>query len=94
VTVLAQDQNANSFFATVQTQSAALVTLLQTLETLTERLAQDSTLAGRAATQANQAGYTTLAAADYTNWSTAIGQILFAFTSGTPTQSSLIYKML
>jgi hypothetical protein len=89
-----QDQNANLFFATVQTQSAALVTLLQALNTLTDRLAQDSTLAARAAVQANQAGYTTLAAADYTNWSTAIGQILFAFNAGSPTQKSLIYKML
>jgi hypothetical protein len=89
-----QDQNANLFFANVQTQSAALVTLLQNLSALADRMAQDSTLAGRAATQANQAGYTTLSAADYTNWSAAVGQILFTFNSGTPTQKSYVYKML
>lgn len=91
---MAQDVNAQLFFTQVQGKSLELVKLIQDLRALTDRLAQDATLAGRAATQANTAGYTPLTAQDYTNWQSAIGQVIFAYDGGAPTQKSLIYNML
>lgn len=76
------------------TQCGALVNLLQVVDTLQDRLAEDSTLAAAAAAAANAAGRTDLAAVDFTNAAAAINQLLFTFGSGSPTQKSFLYKLL
>jgi hypothetical protein len=86
--------NANLFNQNLHDQIQNLVQILDALQTLNDRMMQDSTLAADAAAAANAAGRTDLAAVDFTNVGSAIQQMMFTFNSGTPATKSFFYKML
>lgn len=80
---------ANSVFAMAQT----LVNTMQQMQTMKDRAALDNTLVPRAfaAITANRPD---LVQQDFVNFNSALTQLLFTYTSGSPTQQSLIFKML
>jgi hypothetical protein len=80
---------ANSVFSTAQ----AIVAQMQAMETLKDRAAQDATLIPRAFS-AISATRPDLAQADFTNFMSALTQLLFTYTSGSPSQQALIFKMI
>jgi hypothetical protein len=84
----------NAYWRTFQAQLRQLVSTFEDLNSAQDMQAQDATLATKAAQAANAAGRTDLAAVDFTNAASAVNQLLFSFSSGTPTQKSYIYKML
>lgn len=86
--------DAPVFYKTLQTQVRTFVDQLNALETLKDRMDSDAGLATAAAAAAVASGRTDLTAADFTNIGAAIGQLLFAFNSGSPTQKSYLYKIL
>jgi hypothetical protein len=59
-----------------------------------DRLTQEPGLSQSAATAMNTVGRADLAKADFDNAAAAIGQVLFAYDSGSPPQKSFLYKML
>jgi hypothetical protein len=69
-----------------------LVQMLQTLATQNDQLASDPTIVTRYF--AAPGARTDIVAADVTNASSALVQVLFTFNSGSPTQKSFLYKML
>lgn len=68
-----------------------LIAAIQAAENVVDQMAGDSGLA--AAYLASQGARTDLVAQDFTNMNAALGQIIFTFNSGTPTQKSYLYKM-
>ena len=85
--------NAPLFFQTMVSDINQLIQILENLNSLQDRMAQDSTLATAAAAAA-QATRPDLVAQDFVNAVAAINQLLFTFNSGNPTQKSYLYKML
>ena len=67
---------------------------LEALRTLNDRIGQESGLLAAAAARAATTGRADLTVTDFNNASSAITQLLFTFHSGTPTQKSLLFKML
>jgi outer membrane murein-binding lipoprotein Lpp len=86
--------NATQFFQNFNAKINQFIQDLDDLETLQDRLSSDPTLAEAAATAAQSQGRNDLAAIDFTNAADAVGQILFTFNSGSPTQKSYLYKIL
>ena len=86
--------DALNFYRTLNSQINQLVTTLQLLETSQDRMTADSGLASAAAAAAAAIGRTDLVTIDFTNAANAIGQLLFTFNSGAPTQKSYLYKIL
>jgi hypothetical protein len=86
--------DATTFYRNFIAETVRLINDLEDLDTTQDRLAEDAGLAAAAATAAQAAGRTDLAAVDFTNAAAAINQILFAFNSGSPTQKSYLYKLL
>jgi hypothetical protein len=78
----------NLYFQTVQN----LVSDLETLQELNDRIAQDATLIPAYFTSGG--ARTDIVAADVTNAQNAVVQLLFAFNSGSPTQKSYLFKLL
>jgi hypothetical protein len=69
----------------------ALVNDLETLRTMADEVAQDPTLFPNY--KADPAARVDISAADLTNANNAVGQLLFAFDSGTPAQKSYLFKL-
>jgi hypothetical protein len=84
--------NAAAFGATFLADVASLVDDLESLRTLSDRVAQDASLVTNYTTSVNPRA--DLAATDFTNAVTAIGQLLSAFDNGAPSQKSYLFKML
>jgi hypothetical protein len=85
--------NAPLFYQTFVSQINQFIQILDDLNTMQDRLAQDPTLAAAAAAAA-QPQRPDLTAQSFTNAADAINQVLFAYNSGAPPQKSLLYKML
>jgi hypothetical protein len=83
-----------NFYRTMVGTVGQAIINLQQLQTLADRISQDSSLAGRAATAAQASGRADLTTADFDNAVSAINQLLFTFNSGNPTQKAFLYKLL
>lgn len=86
--------DATGFYRACINRVTELVTVLEDLETISNRIVEDSSLAGRAATAAQAAGRADLTTASFDDMKAAIDQILFTFNSGAPTTRSKFYKLL
>lgn len=88
--------NPNIAWSDFNSNIKTLITTLQNLQTITAKIADDSTLAAAMAAAANAQAWPNITAQDIINAGAgngAVGQILFAFNSGNPTQASLLYKL-
>lgn len=83
-------------FATLCIQKAQQISnLMEDLRVMSSRMTEDTGLAAAAATAAqNNLRRQDLATADFTNFKSALDQLLFTFDSGSPTQKSYIFKLL
>jgi len=88
---MATSQDALTYALYMISHITSLITVLHDLQVDQDRQTEDAGLAAAAA--AAMTGRT-LAEADFTNAANAIGQILFAYNSGSPTQKSYLYKLL
>lgn len=79
----------NNYVATTQT----LISTLQQLRVYNDMIVQDGTLITRYFSQTGGVR-ADIVAADVTNASSAVTQLLFTFDSGSPTQKSALYKLL
>jgi hypothetical protein len=79
-----------SFVGTVQT----LIDALEAASLMQDRLASEPTLADDTATAMSGAGRADMTAQVINDAASAIVQIMFAYNSGSPTQKSLLYKVL
>lgn len=86
--------DATTYYRTLISQVQGLINELETLNTLNDRMHEDSGLAAAAAAAANASGRTDLTTQDFVNAGSAITQIMFTFNSGAPTQKSYLYKLL
>jgi len=80
------------YFSNLKSSVNQLVTTLRQLETCQDMLTQDASLAASAAAAGSNVNRT-LTAEDITNVASAIGEVLFTFNSGNPTQKSHFYKI-
>ena len=83
--------NPTTFMNNYVTAIQNLTNALNAAQNIASILADDSTLVTRYFQTTG--ARTDIVAADVTNASSAIGQVLFAFNSGAPTQASYLYKM-
>ena len=83
--------NPNTFMNNYVSAIQNLTNALNAAQNMNAVLADDSTLPTRYFQTTG--ARTDIVAADVTNASNAIVQVLFAFNSGSPTQASLLYKM-
>lgn len=83
--------NPINFVNNYVSQVQQLNSVLQGLRGMNDQLVQDPTLATRYVTASG--ARTDIVAADITNASNAVVQVLFAYDSGTPTQKSFIFKL-
>ena len=86
--------DASTFSRNVINTVGQLVSVLQQLQTISDRIASDSALAGQAATAAQAAGRADLSTGDFDRCKASIDQMLFTFNSGNPSQKQNFYKML
>lgn len=89
--------NANNFMNNYVNAIVQLIQALNQVQYMNAVLADDPTLPTRYFAQSGTMGPSPradIAAGDVTAASSAIVQLLFAFNSGSPAQSSLLYKML
>lgn len=84
--------DAIAFGAQYITAVQSLIKDLETLRLLNSRASADATLAQNYAGAPN--ARTDLAAKDLTDVQAAVTQILFAYDSGSPTQKSVLFRML
>jgi hypothetical protein len=80
------------YFANLKSSINQLVTTLQQMNTYQDMLTQDATLAAAAAAAGSNVNRT-LTAADITAAADAINQLLFTFSSGSPTNKAALYKL-
>jgi len=92
--------NPVSFINTYTQNIVQFCQLMQTLRGNNDQLEQDPTLIERYFATTNPGNpnisvvRTDITAADVTNAQGAIQQMLFAYDSGSPTQKSMLFKML
>jgi hypothetical protein len=80
-----------------QSYVGAIRTLIDAIEAaslMQDRLASESTLAANVATAMSGAGRADMTEQVINDAASAIVQIVFAYGSGSPTQKSLLYKVL
>ena len=85
--------NPNTFMNNYVTGVQNLTNALDAMQHLNNVLVADATLVTRYFAQPTGQFRTDIVAADVTNASSAVGQLLFAFNSGSPTQASYLYKI-
>jgi len=88
---MASSQDALTYARNMVSHINALIAVLHDLQVDQDRQTEDPNLAAAAA--AAMTGRT-LTATDFSNAANAIGQVLFAYNSGTPTQKSYLYALL
>jgi hypothetical protein len=85
--------NPTTFINLYSQNIVQFVQLIQTLRTQNDQLTQDPTIITRYFAQNPNQIRSDIVAADVTNAQEALGQMLFTFDSGSPTQKSYLYKM-
>jgi hypothetical protein len=91
---MASTQDAASYAHGLISHINELIDVLNSLQVDQDRQTQDPDLAQAAADAMNGANRPNLTAVDFTNAANAIGQLLFAYNSGSPTQKSYLYALL
>lgn len=86
--------NPTTFMAKYETTIATLVKNLEDLRAMNDWIDQDPTLLDRYFSSTRQSPRTDITKADVEAAKGAIGQVLFAYDSGNPTQKSHILKMV
>lgn len=86
--------NAFNFMNSYANNIQTLVNILGALETQNQQITDDPTLITRYFQATSPPPRTDIVAADVTNAQNAIVQMLFTFTSGSPTQESFLHKMM
>ena len=84
--------DAANFMHVYSAQIANFVNLLGDLEIMNQQLVDDPSLITRYFQLSN--ARTDITATDVSNAQSAIVQMLFTFTSGSPTQQSFLHKMM
>ena len=91
---MATTQDATTYANRLINSINQLITVLNDLQVAQDRQTQDPELAQAAADALNGSGRENMTAETFTDAAGAIGQILFAYNSGDPTQKSLLFALL
>jgi len=85
--------NPTNFGTRLLQDAQQIVALMSEMETIQEMVQSDSTLL-QAAYSAIKGERPDLVEQDLVNFMSAVQQILFTFTSGSPSQASYVYKLV
>ena len=86
--------DATAFYRDYTSAIKQLISATEQVALMKDRLDSDTGLAAAAAVAAAAAGRTDLTVQVINDAAGAIGQMLFTFNSGSPTQKSYLYKVL